>query len=340
MNKIEGLDALRFFAFFNVLLFHTTNFYGIGALGVDFFFVLSSFLLTFLTLKEIEKTGDFSRFRFFIRRAFRIFPLYFLIVLSSFFVLPLFQQIVHQEISLPKNKFLYYFFLSNYDTEDCIFALKFLWSVAVEEQFYLLFLIVAPFFKKNLFIVPCLLLIIYFTFDFFPVTDDIHNYYSVLYHLPNFIVGITGGILFYQKNTGKKYWLPISIGVLIVAVFLKSEQFFYICFSVLCVCLIFLSVYYYSFIKRFFPVGVFEKLGQYTYGLYVYSGFVITLVLKTIPTNHPLVLLSTSLFLLIPVSVLSFRLFEKPFLNLKKHFYPADKQTGAHALMGSVSDNK
>ena len=76
-SQIQGLNSLRFFAFLSVFTLHTTTWFTYGGLGVDFFFILSSFLLTYLALNEIETTGRFSRKNFFIRRALRIYPLYF-----------------------------------------------------------------------------------------------------------------------------------------------------------------------------------------------------------------------------------------------------------------------
>ena len=76
MRKIAGLNTLRFLAFLSIFLFHTEISFDYGYLGVDFFFVLSSFLLTFLAYKELDDTNTFSKKNFFMRRVLRIFPLY------------------------------------------------------------------------------------------------------------------------------------------------------------------------------------------------------------------------------------------------------------------------
>ncbi len=126
MNKIAGLNTLRFLAFLSIFFFHTEVSFSYGYLGVDFFFVLSSLLLTFLAFKEIEETGRFSKKKFFVRRALRIFPLYFLVVISSFLLLPVIAAHFNQTLSLPENKTLYYLLLSNYEESDSIYYLKFL----------------------------------------------------------------------------------------------------------------------------------------------------------------------------------------------------------------------
>ena len=106
-NKIKlyfkNLNGVRFIAAFMVLICHielnkkffnipnyreTTKF--LGHLGVDLFFVLSGFLITFLLIKEKDLFGKINFKNFYIRRILRIWPLYFLIVIFSLFILPKF----------------------------------------------------------------------------------------------------------------------------------------------------------------------------------------------------------------------------------------------------------
>ncbi len=153
-----NLDGLRFLAFFAVFLFH--SFYtaepailgngtyqwvrGLtrsGDLGVNFFFVLSGFLITYLLLSERELTGRIAIGAFYVRRILRIWPLYFVVVLLGFFILPIArakfgQHVIHETARLE----YYVLFLANFS--DIYYgsqtpALTVLWSVCVEEQFYL-----------------------------------------------------------------------------------------------------------------------------------------------------------------------------------------------------------
>ena len=94
MKKIyfKNLDGLRFFAAFAVIVGHCQSFLYVekngidpyspyasklANFGVDFFFVLSGFLITYLTLVEIDRTGKIDIKKFYLRRILRIFPLYF-----------------------------------------------------------------------------------------------------------------------------------------------------------------------------------------------------------------------------------------------------------------------
>lgn len=100
----------------------------IGWAGVDVFFVLSGFLIGGLIFKEFKRTGDFGASRFLIRRAFKIWPVLYLYLILLLIV-----------GRYPWQSFLFQnlFHVQNY----FVTPLRHLWSLAVEEQFYLLFAI-------------------------------------------------------------------------------------------------------------------------------------------------------------------------------------------------------
>ncbi len=130
-KRIAGLDTLRLLAFLAIFFFQNTPglIYGYGR--VDFFFVLSAFLLTLLTLNELHHTNSFSKNNLFWRRPLRIFPLYFLLLLTLLVILPSVASYLDISISLPENKWMYWTFLANYEHSDTVFALKLLWSISV-----------------------------------------------------------------------------------------------------------------------------------------------------------------------------------------------------------------
>jgi peptidoglycan/LPS O-acetylase OafA/YrhL len=159
-----GLNALRFFAAYFVVLHHgetirhkfgLPNFEGYaffqnGALAVSFFFVLSGFLITYLLLTEIERTGTVSLRKFYMRRVLRIFPLYYLLVFIGLIAIPLLLHFIHYPNTQPYDTatggVLFLFFLSF--VVNATFGSHFLeplWSIGVEEYFYLIW---APLFKK------------------------------------------------------------------------------------------------------------------------------------------------------------------------------------------------
>jgi peptidoglycan/LPS O-acetylase OafA/YrhL len=156
-THFPGLNSLRFYAAFCVLLGHIPlnqsslglpyPHYGAiffrGAPAVCFFFSLSGFLITWLLLKEIRKTGEVDVRSFYLRRICRIWPLYFLIV---FFGLAFYNLLLPRigiqypvEYSIPFALLLYTFLLPN--LMNSLYSvggiLNPLWSIGVEEQFYL-----------------------------------------------------------------------------------------------------------------------------------------------------------------------------------------------------------
>jgi peptidoglycan/LPS O-acetylase OafA/YrhL len=156
-----GLDGLRFFAALAVALSHVELMkqyhgypsayerpavYELGRLAVTLFFVLSGYLITYLLLEEKKLTGDISVRHFYVRRLLRIWPLYYLVVGLAFFVFPHVPALViprysaeigvHMAWTFPLFLFLLpQLALSVYDPVPLAEPV---WSIGVEEQFYLL----------------------------------------------------------------------------------------------------------------------------------------------------------------------------------------------------------
>lgn len=132
------LDGLRFICIAMVLWHHCNPMLNSGVqlatrgfMGVDFFFVLSGFLITTLLLREVRRTGTFSLVDFYRRRALRILPPYYLLVTAvcGYYLL------VKGESQLAPLVPAYYLFLSNFLTEH-VSVLGITWSLSVEEQYY------------------------------------------------------------------------------------------------------------------------------------------------------------------------------------------------------------
>lgn len=320
MNQIAGFNTLRFFAFLAIFLFHTTKSFTFGKYGVDFFFVLSSFLLTYLAFREIDQKGSFSKQNFFLRRVLRIFPLYYLLLLFSFFLLPILATQYGKEIHLPEKKWLYWFFLSNYETTDCLFALKFFWSIAVEEQFYLLFLLLSFFFTRNMLVLTGLLLTVYFLFMIYARMHNLNTYSHTLAHFPNFTAGMAAGYLFWKRSTISLYLLHLLVLTGIVCSVTNQEILFTLSLSVFFAVVILLTARFAPALATWIPFRITEKLGIYTYGLYVYSGFVITFSLEFPLSQNSFIQWLYTFLLLLLTAVISYHVYEIRFLQLKEKF--------------------
>jgi peptidoglycan/LPS O-acetylase OafA/YrhL len=138
-RRIPSLDGARAIAVTLVFTWHLLAHADLpliwrvdyGNLGVRVFFIISGFLITSLLLAERERTGKISISNFYVRRVFRIFPAYYVFLLVMAVLLPTGRLVLHKVDFLPSAAFF-----SDYETPHD--ALGHTWSLAVEEQFYLL----------------------------------------------------------------------------------------------------------------------------------------------------------------------------------------------------------
>lgn len=321
-SSISGLNSLRAFAFLAIFLFHSFKSFSYGYLGVDSFFVLSSFLLTYLAFQEIENKGSFSAKNFFIRRALRIFPLYFLVVIGLLLILPLLAKPMGWSIQMPKHPFSYFVFLSNFDKSDHLFALKFLWSIAVEEQFYILFLVFSLFFKKQFKIPIIFMLLSYVVYMFLSKDYALDTYSNLIPHFMNFLMGMGLGYIYFHKKNIQTLPIILFIFSLLLIIFLVVDSIT-IYFSVAMASCIYMTIQafkrYEILHKQLFYIT--EFLGKYTYGLYVYSGIVLTFSSKFIAIENIYLSALINLTLTILLAILSYHIYEQWFIRLKKKYY-------------------
>lgn len=138
-----ALDGLRGLAILLVVFYHNFGFINysfFGWLGVDLFFVLSGYLITDILLRAMEKKEGLSHF--YIRRILRIFPLYYLSLFLFLIILPRFDSFQAPFQYYVDNQFWLWTFLQNwlyiFKPSGQTHTLHHLWSLAVEEQFYIL----------------------------------------------------------------------------------------------------------------------------------------------------------------------------------------------------------
>lgn len=157
MHYRSEIDGLRTIAVLPVLMFHAgVSFMPGGFLGVDVFFVISGFLITSILVKELEQ-GRFSLLGFYERRARRILPaLFFVLAVTSFFAVLMlsptdlkdYSQSVVAVAVFASN---IYFYLTNdyFSTNAEELPLLHTWSLAVEEQYYVIFPVLLAFLWKG-----------------------------------------------------------------------------------------------------------------------------------------------------------------------------------------------
>jgi len=315
----------------------------IGWTCLSLFFMLSGFLLTKLLVTEYRQNNSISLVNYFIRRILRIWPLYFLymilIVVASFLLsgYPL-------DLS---RLFGSLFFYDNVLTAasgkfNPNFATLHLWSISLEEQYYLLLPFLVPWLlrmsKKKIILFFTVAFLLLFVARFF--ISILHLNYAYAYVLPlsgdSFLVGVFLGLGIFETGIKKinplfalvvgivllisLYFFPFRTvanngWVMIATYFIPAVAFFFI----------FIDVVYNEkgIIYKFLSNKILRYLGKISFGLYVFH------MLANIITYHifylinePLDIRSFLLALLITIvlAVLSYELIEKRFLKLKSRF--------------------
>ena len=372
-NEIPNLHGFRFFAAILVIIYHVESFklqyfhlpsysaapfiYHLGSYAVRFFFVLSGFLITWLLIIEkesAEKIGKNINLRkFYLNRIFRIWPLYYVLVIVVFYVLPniplFWVPTYDRNFIVPHNikRFaLYVIFCPNLAMllHGNVIYLGQLWSLSVEEFFYLFFPVGLYFLKRKNFLAYFIALtILFFLLPGIKIlfggnssnTDqNMLFWYFQTYNLTPFTLGaIAGYYYFLLKKTPqvKAYikqirlvgYMALLISVFVIVAGINFSYLTTSVYSLLFALLIFCLSISDTHIKLLNnPVIIY--LGKISYGIYMLHPLAIVICIKLFYFDTGSNLL-TSVFLDVIVivttlfiSAISYRFLEKPFLKLKK----------------------
>ncbi len=347
-NYMPQLDSLRTFAVFFVLLEHWlhqaswTKVFPLGMTGVTLFFVLSGFLITQILLRsrttaENKSVNKFHSLRqFYIRRTLRIFPVYYLTIFVLYFF----------NVESIRDKFLWFlFYASNiyfYEINNWAGSLSHLWTLAVEEQFYIIWPFIILFIpKKHLLksIVAITILGPVFRTVLYMLSDRT-EWTSMFIHIltPSCMdcFGL-GALIAYWSISDEKsplrkpaivYAFLIANIVVILVLYLFSENaisvfLFRFCISAICMLIIFKASKGFKGIAGSIlenPVLIF--LGKISYGLYLYHNF-IPLVYSSLglpPIQNMYTNFVAQFVMLVMLCTLSWYLIENPINKLKRKF--------------------
>ena len=350
-KHFHTFDALRFFAFLLVFFLHlpkTGNIYidfflKSGGIGVMFFFVLSGFLITYILLFEKENRNTISLKNFFSRRILRIWPLFYLMIALAYLSPNILNalDLTYEYEGYKPHLLTSIFFGENYkmmmtNTFPDGAPLSVMWSLCIEEHFYILWGVLLYFIsiKKIPFLIITSILIANIarlTYTHFGI-----EHLDLFSHLDYFAFGaIPAYILMHKKgyiNHIEKiplYVKYIFLTLTIAIVFILPNVNFVLLdhLSPFILGLLFSITIQFTLGKNSVNINDnlwFSKLGRYTYGLYLYHTIIILLLLqifKNLSFLNWYVLAIFSLLLTIAISIISYHLFEKQFLKLKRYFY-------------------
>lgn len=176
LNYRPEIDGLRAISVLSVIFYHAEfELFRGGFVGVDVFFVISGYLITSIIYSEIS-SGNFSLKNFYRRRIRRIFPALFFVMASCvifawLWLLPTdFVAYAQSQVavSMFASNIWFWYNIGYFDTDGALKPLLHTWSLAVEEQFYLLypvgFLILTRFLKR--WALACVLFVAFLSFAF------------------------------------------------------------------------------------------------------------------------------------------------------------------------------
>ncbi len=362
----KNLDGLRTICFLMVFFFHSftsknsdvlnsntyktikVGLFANGNLGVNFFFVLSGFLITYLLIIEKQSSSGINIIHFWLRRVLRIWPLYFFCVFFGFFLFPLLKSYLGQNPEETAHIFNYLTFTSNFDFiangRPDASILGVLWSVAIEEQFYLVwpvFLALIPI--KYYWILFTSLILISLGYRI-THNDYYHTEFHTLSCMNDLVIGSFGAWLITQRKSLELRLTKVSKPVQVIPYLLFAIHFFLrnelinwsegiipyerIFSSLIMLWIILDQAMNINGIFRLSRFKLLTKSGKYTYGMYClhFLAILITITLTksilhqdtflTVLLVEPI----TSLILTYFISVISFNYFEQYFLKLKNKF--------------------
>jgi peptidoglycan/LPS O-acetylase OafA/YrhL len=353
-----ALDILRGTAILAVVFYHNfdfVSFFRFGWMGVDLFFVLSGFLITNLLLQSVNNKFYFRNF--YMRRVLRIFPLYYIVLLSFFLLSPiLFSQKGPQTTFsyYNENKVWFWTYFQNWLMVEKgpapVPFLSHFWSLAIEEQFYLIWPFILFFIRKtkSLKIVISVLITIAIvsrlcTWMMYP--HEVESYYCNTFTRMDSL--LMGSLLAVHIKEGKGlsanliHLVIISFILLIAAslfIFSNVDQGNFLFPTIgYTISAIFFSVVLYLFIKKeailinwFRRLDALRFIGKISYGIYVFHIPIYLILASQLsaivnsffysPEYAALFISALSVLVTIIISAASFHFIEKPILDLKKHF--------------------
>jgi len=362
----EHLDVIRFVAAFMIIILHAYEawcgwFGEVGFLsggtykelttggkyvdqflrnmgiGVDIFFLISGFLITYILIEEKKRFQTIHIGKFMMRRTLRIWPLYFLLIAMA----PVLVKWIGND---SPNYLANIFFVGNFDvmtSKAWAYPFAHFWSICIEEHFYLVwpFIILLIPTKRLLptFIIIILASIIFRMYTHYSV--ELYWYPLFLHTLSRIDVLVIGaiGAYFYAKKPFEirlpKIIRYVLIVLLIVALSMESVNLWdtyiqaglkkYIYLSMIITLLL-----DYNFNPKFRHIlpkkSFIHYLGKISYGIYMYGNILLLLIIKKMMLywgiSNMWAFFAMVTFLSIAIPIISYEFFEKPILKYNKRF--------------------
>lgn len=336
MKYRPEIDGLRALAVIPVVLFHAGfEYFEGGFIGVDVFFVISGYLITRILIKELE-SNSFSFLKFYERRARRILPALFLIIIIC---LPFawswmtpsqlldFSKSV-MAVSLFSSNILFWRQSGYFEAASDEKPLLHTWSLAVEEQYYFLFpvflYLMFRFHKDKILITISFVALVSLTTSELVSHKSINaNFYLPITRAWELLAGSITAYISYYISQSKSNNLLSSIGLvaILAAIFFYDESIpfpsFYAFLPVFGTVLVILYAHKHSFVCKLLSLKPFVGIGLISYSIYLWHQPVFAfsrIKLLREPDSFTFILLSCAS---IALAFCTWRWIEVPFRNRK-----------------------
>ncbi|MFP5436668.1 MAG: acyltransferase family protein [Bacteroidia bacterium] len=353
-NRIKSLDGIRAISILMVLLGHMfetlpeafqNEYVHVilfnSSLGVKIFFVISGYLITRLLIIEKNKSGKIDIKDFYLRRIFRIFPVFYLyIIIVLLLKATIFPDILNN-YTLVGFAGLYlwnykHLFVSDMPTEKGNWFFGHFWSLSMEEQFYMIWPMMfvkinAEKLKKVVLWIICIMPVLRIATYF--LMPDSRGQISMMLHtggdsiLTGCLVALLEVNLKFQEKVNyylNKKFLPLAIALFIfivsplLSMYLKGAYTITVGMSLNNICIIYLILWAIripSKVADFLNTKVLIHIGILSYSLYIWQQLFLTNQASFSVNKFPL-----NIIAVVIVAHISYYLIEKPMLNLKKKF--------------------
>jgi peptidoglycan/LPS O-acetylase OafA/YrhL len=356
MHYRKEIDGLRALAVLPVILFHAGfNIFSGGFVGVDIFFVISGYLITTIILNELEQ-GKFSIINFYERRARRILPALFFVMLACipiawFVLLPNDMQSFSRSliaVSIFASNILFRHESGYFDIASELKPLLHTWSLAVEEQYYVIFPFLLMFFwkpdRKNILIILGSIFFISFGLaQWGSHAKPSSAYFLLLGRGWELLIGSFAAFFLSQKNYSKfktnfseiAGW--VGLALILYAIFMHSKNTpypgVYALIPTIGTLLIILFATQDTSLGKFLGNKVFVSFGLISYSAYLWHQPLFAFVRHKSLTEPDHVIFSILCFLTFILAYFTWRYIETPF-RLKK--YLNGKHIFKCALIGTI----
>ncbi|MFW5700457.1 MAG: acyltransferase family protein [Cyclobacteriaceae bacterium] len=358
-DRIPSLDGLRGLAILLVLFFHLFFYLpgsSYGWAGVDLFFVLSGFLITGILMDAIGQAGYWKNF--YVRRILRIFPLYYLtlilILITAWLLRPYYEENqLHFNMLWQNQEWLWFYIFNWWEyLNERSFPAQYVshyWTLAVEEQFYLVWPFVIYLFrgKKLLVVIAIILLsavlIRYILFYFGDGSSYPEVYVATFTRMDSIAAGaliayaVRNERLLKLLNDNRDLIFFLSLAIILYTGFsdsFRSGAEGFIKFGYTANAMMFGALLLYAispdhWVTRALNNQFLKFFGKYSYAMYIFHWPLVNFLFYNLQVkmgflDYTLVskLISSAIILILTIllSLVSWYLWERRFLLLKKHF--------------------